>query len=241
MRLDSYLFEKGFAQSRNKAAELIKEGSVWVNGKVERKSSVEIGDNDTVDVEKITQYVSRAGLKLRGFINELSLHVKGADVLDIGSSTGGFVQVWLEEDVKSVTAVDVGSEQLHPSLKVDNRIILHENSDIRLFNPNKMYDMVSCDVSFIGIGTLIEHINRLAKKDIIILFKPQFEVGKDVKRSTKGVVKDGSAIMRAQNQFEAQTTTLGWQLMDKRESLLKGKELVVIQRQHLQQKIQNLI
>ena len=56
------------------------------------------------------------------------------------------------------------------------------------------------------------------------MFKPQFEVGKDVKRSTKGVVKDGSAIMRAQNQFEAQTTTLGWQLMDKRESLLKGKE-----------------
>ena len=224
MRLDSYLFEKGFAQSRNKAAELIKEGSVWVNGKVERKSSVEIGENDTVDVEKITQYVSRAGLKLRGFINELSLHVKGADVIDNGSSTGGFVQVWLEEDVKSVTAVDVGSEQLHPSLKVDNRIILHENSDIRLFNPNKTYDMVSCDVSFIGIGTLIEHINRLAKKDIIILFKPQFEVGKDVKRSTKGVVKDGSAIMRAQNQFEAQTTTLGWQLMDKRESLLKGKE-----------------
>ena len=224
MRLDNYVFEKGFAQSRNKASELIKEGSVWVNGNVERKSSFEVCENDKVDVEKISQYVSRAGLKLRGFINELSLHVKGADVLDIGSSTGGFVQVWLEEDVKSVTAVDVGSEQLHPSLKVDNRIILHENSDIRLFNPNKTYDMVSCDVSFIGIGTLIEHINRLAKKDIIILFKPQFEVGKDVKRSTKGVVKDGSAIMRAQNQFEAQTTTLGWQLMDKRESFLKGKE-----------------
>ncbi len=224
MRLDSYLFEKGFAQSRNKAAELIKEGSVWVNGKVERKSSVEIGDDDTVDVEKITQYVSRAGLKLRGFINELSLHVKGADVLDIGSSTGGFVQVWLEEDVKSVTAVDVGSEQLHPTLKVDNRIILHENSDIRLFNPNRTYDMVSCDVSFIGIGTLLEHIHRLAKSDIIILFKPQFEVGKEVKRTTKGVVKDGSAIIRAQNQFEAQATTLGWKLIEKRESLLKGKE-----------------
>lgn len=224
MRLDSYLFEKGFAQSRNKAAELIKEGSVWVNGKVERKSSVEIGDDDTVDVEKITQYVSRAGLKLRGFINELSLHVKGADVLDIGSSTGGFVQVWLEEDVKSVTAVDVGSEQLHPTLKVDNRIILHENSDIRLFNPNRTYDMVSCDVSFIGIGALLEHIHRLAKSEIIILFKPQFEVGKEVKRTTKGVVKDGSAIIRAQNQFEAQATTLGWKLIEKRESLLKGKE-----------------
>ena len=86
MRLDSYVFEKGFAQSRNKAAELIKEGSVWLNGKVERKSSVEVGENDTVDVEKIMQYVSRAGLKLRGFINELSLHVKGLEVLDIGFS-----------------------------------------------------------------------------------------------------------------------------------------------------------
>ena len=154
MRLDSYVFEKGFAQSRNKAAELIKEGSVWLNGKVERKSSVEIGESDTVEVEKIMQYVSRAGLKLRGFINELGLHVKGFDVLDIGSSTGGFVQVWLEEDVKSVTAVDVGSEQLHPSLKVDSRIILHENSDIRLFKPERTYDMVSCDVSFIGIASL---------------------------------------------------------------------------------------
>jgi len=224
MRLDSYVFEKGFAQSRNKAAELIKEGSVWLNGKVERKSSVEVGENDTVDVEKIMQYVSRAGLKLRGFINELSLHVKGLEVLDIGSSTGGFVQVWLEEGVKSVTAVDVGSEQLHPSLKVDKRIILHENTDIRLFNPNKTYDMVSCDVSFIGIGVLLEHIHRLAKRDIIILFKPQFEVGKEVKRTTKGVVKDGSAIMRAHHHFEAQTTGLGWKLIEKKESLVKGKE-----------------
>lgn len=224
MRLDSYVFEKGFAQSRNKAAELIKEGSVWLNGKVERKSSVEIGENDTVDVAKMMQYVSRAGLKLRGFLNELSLHVKGLDVLDIGSSTGGFVQVWLEEDAQSVTAVDVGSEQLHPSLKVDSRILLHENSDIRLFEPKRVYDVVSCDVSFIGISALIEHIDRLAKSDIIILFKPQFEVGKEVKRTTKGVVKDGSAIMRAQNKFEAQAVALGWQLMDKRESLVKGKE-----------------
>ena len=224
MRLDSYVFEKGFAQSRNKAAELIKEGSVWLNGKVERKSSVEIGENDTVDVTKMTQYVSRAGLKLRGFINELGLHVKGLDVLDIGSSTGGFVQVWLEEDVKSVTAVDVGSEQLHPSLKVDSRIILHENSDIRLFKPERTYDMVSCDVSFIGIGALIDVIDTLANCAIIILFKPQFEVGKDVKRSTKGVVKDGSAIMRAHYQFEALAVTLGWTLIDKRESLIKGKE-----------------
>lgn len=224
MRLDSYLFEKGFAQSRNKAAELIKEGSVWVNGKVERKNATEISEVDTVEVEKISQYVSRAGLKLRGFINEISLHVKGCDVLDIGSSTGGFVQVWLEEDAKSVTAVDVGTEQLHPTLKVDSRIFLYENTDIRLFEPQKTYEIVSCDVSFIGIGALIEHIDRLASRDIIILFKPQFEVGKDVKRTTKGVVKDGSAIIRAHHQFEAKAITHGWCLEEKKESLVKGKE-----------------
>lgn len=224
MRLDSYIFEKGFAQSRNKAAELIKEGSVWLNGKVERKSSVEVGEHDSVDVAKIMQYVSRAGLKLRGFINELSLHVKGVDVLDIGSSTGGFVQVWLEENAKSVTAVDVGSEQLHPSLKVDSRIILHENTDIRLFKPERTYDIISCDVSFIGIGALLDVIDTLANSAIIILFKPQFEVGKEVKRTTKGVVKDGSAIMRAHNQFESNAVKLGWTLVEKRESLVKGKE-----------------
>ena len=224
MRLDSYVFEKGFAQSRNKASELIKEGSVWVNGKVERKSSVEIGEHDKVDVEKILQYVSRAGLKLRGFINEIALHVKGLEVLDIGSSTGGFVQVWLEEGACSVTAVDVGSEQLHPSLKVDSRIIVHENTDIRLFTPHKTYDILSCDVSFISIEALLNDIDRLAKRDIIILFKPQFEVGKDVKRTTKGVVKDGSAIIRAHQHFESQAVSLGWQLLEKKESLVKGKE-----------------
>ena len=89
MRLDSFIFEQRHAQSRNKAAELIAEGSVWVNGSVERKNSREISDADVVEVTKITQYVSRAGLKLRGFVNEQkALHVKGRDVLDIGSSTG---------------------------------------------------------------------------------------------------------------------------------------------------------
>lgn len=224
MRLDSYVFEKGFAQSRNKASELIKEGSVWVNGKVERKNAIEISQSDTVEVSKISQYVSRAGLKLRGFLNDIMLDAKGASVLDIGSSTGGFVQVWLEEEVQSVTAVDVGSAQLHSSLRSHPSILLHENMDIRAFPQEKKYDIVSCDVSFIGIIFLLDTITALAKEKIIILFKPQFEVGKEVKRSSKGVVKDGAAIMRAHQQFETQAVLQGWQLIEKKESLVKGKE-----------------
>lgn len=224
MRLDSYVCEKGFAQSRNKASELIKEGSVWVNGKVERKNAIEISQSDTVEVTKISQYVSRAGLKLRGFLNDITLDAKGMSVLDIGSSTGGFVQVWLEEEVQSVTAVDVGSAQLHPSLRSHPSIYLHENMDIRVFPQEKKYDIISCDVSFIGIISLLDIITAFAKEKIIILFKPQFEVGKEVKRSSKGVVKDGTAIMRAHQQFETQAVLQGWQLIKKKESLVKGKE-----------------
>ncbi|MDD2383746.1 MAG: TlyA family RNA methyltransferase [Sulfurospirillaceae bacterium] len=225
MRLDAYLFDQRLAQSRNKAAELIKAGSVFVNGVAERKSSVEIKESDEVTVEKISQYVSRSGHKLKGFFGELkSLHVEGLSCLDIGSSTGGFVEVLLEEGAKSVTAVDVGSAQLHEMLRLNPRVVLFENTDIRVFNPKITYDMVTCDVSFIGVAQILNDIDRLANKGIIILFKPQFEVGKEVKRTTKGVVKDASAILRAQQKIESECVRLGWTLMAKRDSLLKGKE-----------------
>lgn len=225
MRLDMYVFEQGFAGSRNKASELIKAGCVFVNGVVERKNAIEISDNDTVVVEKISQYVSRSGMKLKGFFGEIkALHVKGLDCLDIGSSTGGFVQVLKEEGAQRVTAVDVGSEQLHVSLRNDDSIIVCENTDIRAFHPGRTYDMVTCDVSFIGISQILSAIDSLSHKGIIILFKPQFEVGKEVKRSTKGVVKDTSAILRAQQRFESECVTLGWNLVAKKDSIIKGKE-----------------
>lgn len=225
MRLDAYIFEQRFAQSRNKASEMIKEGSVFVNGVSERKASTNITAKDMVVVEKISQYVSRSGLKLKGFLGEVaSLHVRDCTCLDIGSSTGGFVQVLLEEGAKSVSAVDVGSAQLHESLRGNPNIKLFENTDIRAFVSDELFDVVTCDVSFIGVAQILSDIDRLAKAKIIILFKPQFEVGKEVKRTTKGVVKDGAAIMRAQQKFEADTVKFGWKLIEKKESLLKGKE-----------------
>ena len=224
MRLDSYLFEKGFAQSRNKAAELIKEGSVWLNGKVERKNSAEVGENDTIEVEKIAQYVSRAGLKLRGFINELALNVKDADVLDIGSSTGGFTQVLLENEVLKVTCVDVGSNQLHERIKHHPKITFFENTDIRNFQSEDIFEIVTCDVSFISILNILNDINRLASKDIIILFKPQFEVGTNVKRDKKGVVKDKNAIIKARQKFVDSTLALNWNLKYSNLSRLQGKD-----------------
>jgi len=220
-----YLFENGLARSRNKASEMIKNREVLVDGNVVTKSSFKISENSNVAVEEKIQYVGRAGNKLKGFLQDFrALHVKGANCLDIGSSTGGFVQVLLEEGALHVSAVDVGSEQLHISLRDDKRIKLYEQTDIREFKSDEKFDLVTCDVSFIGIEQILNDINRLSKDKILILFKPQFEVGVGVKRTSKGVVKDEFAIKKVKDKFMASCFALGWELLSTQESILKGKE-----------------
>ena len=220
-----YLFEKGIAQSRNKAGEMIKNREVLVDGNVITKASFKVDENSSIEVEEKTQYVGRAGNKLKGFLQGFrALHVKGTNCLDIGSSTGGFVQVLLEEGALHVSGVDVGSEQLHVSLRDDKRIALYEQTDIREFKSDKKFDLVTCDVSFIGIEQILDDIDRLSSDKILILFKPQFEVGLGVKRTAKGVVKDVQAIKRVKEKFVAKCFTYGWELLDSQESILKGKE-----------------
>ncbi|HIP30975.1 MAG TPA: TlyA family RNA methyltransferase [Sulfurospirillum arcachonense] len=225
MRLDMYLFENELVQSRNKAGEMIKNREVLVEGNVVTKASFKVSENSNVTVEEKIQYVGRAGNKLKGFLQGFrDLHVKGTNCLDIGSSTGGFVQVLLEEGALHVSAVDVGSEQLHISLRDDKRIKLYEQTDIREFKSDEKFDLVTCDVSFIGVEQILDDINRLSNDKILILFKPQFEVGVGVKRTSKGVVKDEFAIKKVKDKFVASCFALGWELLSTQESILKGKE-----------------
>ena len=225
MRLDVYLFENALAQSRNKANEMIKNREVSVDGDIVTKASFQVDENSHITTETTTQYVSRAANKLKGFLQEYkALHVKGLNCLDIGSSTGGFVQVLLEEGAKRVSAVDVGSGQFHESLKNDERIKLYEQTDIRDFHSHEVFDLVTCDVSFIGVEQILKDIDRLAQDKIVILFKPQFEVGVGVKRTKKGVVKDILAIKRVKENFVAKCFSAGWQLVETQNSILKGKE-----------------
>ena len=223
MRLDNYIYNEGLSNSRNKAKELIKNKKVKVNGVVVDKPSFEVEDVEIEILQDIV-YVSRAGYKLEGFLNSYNMDIKDKECLDIGSSTGGFVEVLLQKGAKSVTAVDVGSDQLHESLREDKRINLFENTNIKDFKPDKTFQVVTCDVSFTRIENIASDIDRLCKEDIIILFKPQFEVGKNVKRDKKGVVKDKKAIKRAEEAFESLAFKLGWKLMKKEESSLKGKD-----------------
>lgn len=258
-------------------------------------------------------YVGRGALKLKSFLAAYPLEVKGKNALDVGSSTGGFVQILLQNGVKSVTALDVGSSQLDKSLRANSRVIVAENTDVREFaarfqssavggkfddseqnlknqiepnfNPGKSnfaeqdgflnessepafapsnltqagtktdesnligvdfaaksqnakfdphaakndvrkFDLITCDVSFISLKEILPSIDALAGKncDIILLFKPQFEVGRTAKRNKKGVVTDAKAVREARAKFELAAANLGWIMRQTLECEVKGKE-----------------
>lgn len=224
MRLDSYLVENGLVESRNKAQQLIKENAVSVDGKIVDKVSFDVAEGMVVEVANTEMYVSRAAIKLKGFLPYTEWNIKGLRALDIGSSTGGFTQILLENGVSSVTCVDVGSDQLHPSLRSDPRVSVHENTDIRTFSSEAPFDLVTCDVAFIPLELILESIDTLASRYIILLFKPQFQVGREVKRDKNGVVKDDKAIGKAMIRFEDTCALLGWKLVAKEVAHISGKE-----------------
>jgi 23S rRNA (cytidine1920-2'-O)/16S rRNA (cytidine1409-2'-O)-methyltransferase len=222
MRLDKYLVEKGYYESRNRALDAIKRGKVFVDGVV-AKASYKCDETTNIDIDKEKFYVSRAAKKLELFLEEYPMELKGKQALDIGSSTGGFVQILLENEVASVACVDVGSNQLHHSLRGNERVDIFEERDIRDFISEKPFEVVTCDVSFISILQIIDAIDRLSSGDMILLFKPQFEVGRGVKRDSRGVVVNQEAIKEAIDKFEAKTVELGWKLCYSTPSKLAGK------------------
>ena len=224
MRLDIYLTQQDNTLSRNKAAELIKKGAVEVEGKVVKKTSFKVEESHKVSITSDERYVSRGAYKLKGFIEEFHIDAKGLTCLDIGSSTGGFVQVLLEKHATKVYAVDVGTAQLHPTLLTHPCVSVHENTDIRAFDIDATFDLVTCDVSFIPTSMILPEIDRLAKDKIIILFKPQFEVGRAVKRNHKGKVKNQHIIDEVIASFLTLAKDLNWTLLQYADSTLSGKE-----------------
>lgn len=225
MRLDLYLTKTFNIQSRNKACELIKSEKVKIDGMIISKPSFNVEENHIIELLEDDFYVSRAAYKLKYFLEELpDFILENKNALDIGSSTGGFTQILLKKNVKKVTCVDVGSNQLHERIKHNTKINFFENTDIRNFKSEDIFEIVTCDVSFISILHIIEDINRLSSKDIIILFKPQFEVGTNVKRDKKGVVKDKNAIINSREKFLDYTQNLKWKLNYSSMSKLQGKD-----------------
>lgn len=198
MRLDCYLFEHGWAPSRQKARALIEEGCVLINGKVIQKPSflVEEGNGQVVSVipSNTLKYVSRGGLKLEKALEEFAISVEGLTVLDIGASTGGFTNCLLQRGAKKVYAVDSGHGQLHPDLLADPRVISLESYNAKnlcLEDIGEYVDLAVADLSFISQKQIIEPMLRVLKKGgiYVSLIKPQFEAGREFV-GKNGIVKD---------------------------------------------------
>lgn len=200
-RLDKELLRRGLVSSRSQAESFIKLGTVTVNGKIVTKPGFLVGDNDAIEL-KSEQYVSRAGLKLASVAKALDLDFRGKVMLDVGSSTGGFTDYALQHGVDKVIAVDVGTDQLHPSLLGDPKIELHEKTDIRDFTTTDRIDIVVMDVSFVSVRLLLPHIASIVPPscEIVVMLKPQFEAGKH--QINKGVIKNDTVRRQVIKDFE---------------------------------------
>lgn len=195
MRLDQYLVSEGFFESRNKAAQAIKNQEFSVNGKIAEKPSLIVEDDANVArVKSSALYVARSAQKLLHGICVFMPNWKGKVVADFGASTGGFCQVLLEHGAAKIYAIDIGTAQLHPSLLQEERIINREHTNARYLNADDFQDPIygiTADLSFISIKAVLPAIyNTLVPEgEAIILVKPQFEAGKKA-LNKNGVVSD---------------------------------------------------
>ena len=186
-RLDSYLVTHNLVTSRSKGQYEIEKGNVLVNEKVVTKASFKVSDEDQVMVKDAFDYVSRGALKLLKAKDVFSIDFSDKVMLDIGSSTGGFSEVALRNNIKKVIAVDVGKNQFDDKLKFDKRVELHEETDIRDYTVKDKIDIVTIDVSFISVTKFIDKLGVINPSEIMLLIKPQFECGKEVADKYKGI------------------------------------------------------
>ena len=196
MRVDVYLFDNGYADSRSKARALIDAGAVVIDGETVKKASLDIDGEREHSVEILVRekYVSRGGLKLEAALDACEIDVKNMHAIDIGASTGGFTDCLLSRGAAKVFAIDSGTLQLHPKLCADERVVSIEKynaRNLRYEDIGEKLDIAVMDVSFISqtciIGALAGVLNEGAY--FISLIKPQFEAGRSA-IGKGGIVKD---------------------------------------------------
>ncbi|MEI6237439.1 MAG: TlyA family RNA methyltransferase [Candidatus Saccharibacteria bacterium] len=236
-RLDNELVKRALVSTRSQAESYIKLGKVIVNGKAITKSGYFVDKNADIELNQTEQYVSRAGLKLASVAKALSLNFKNKIILDVGSSTGGFTDYSLKHGAQKVIAVDVGTAQLHPSLRGNSSIELYEKTNIldinrwtlvdggnKTSNFQKLssnVDIVLIDVSFISLRQILPHICTLCtnQTQVVAMFKPQFETGNSLMH--KGVIKNDSMRRAILRDFEVWVKNY-FVIKDKTDSQITG-------------------
>jgi 23S rRNA (cytidine1920-2'-O)/16S rRNA (cytidine1409-2'-O)-methyltransferase len=202
-RLDVEMADRKLVSSRSQAESYIRLGQVSVNGRAAEKTGQLVSQEDQIVLSATEQYVSRAALKLQSAAEVFKLEFTNKTVLDVGSSTGGFTQFALSHGASKVIAVDVGTDQLHPSLRGNARIELHEKTDIRDFSTTERIDLVVGDVSFISLREILPHVVTIigVNTPIVAMVKPQFESGQSSIKH-KGVIKNDKMRREILKDFE---------------------------------------
>lgn len=222
-RLDQRLVELQLVRTRSQAESFIKLSEVTVNGTIVRKPGHQVGPEDRINLLAEEQYVSRAALKLASVAAALKLDFKNKIVLDVGSSTGGFTDYALRHGARKVIAVEVGRDQLHPTLRNNPSIELHEQTDIRdVKELSAVPDIVVADVSFVSLRDILPHVANLVglETQIVVMVKPQFEAGQsDLKH--KGVIKNDKLRREILKDFEAWSRQ-HFVMLDKADSAVSG-------------------
>lgn len=221
-RLDQELTKRKLVSTRSQAESWIKLGKVTVDGKAVTKPGYFVNESSVIELHATEQYVSRAGLKLASVARLLKVNFQDAIVLDVGSSTGGFTDYSLQNGAKKVFAVDVGTNQLHPSLRDNPQVELHEQTDIRDFIPTETPNVIVIDVSFISLRDILPYLAKNATNQhthIVAMVKPQFEATRQ--QVNKGVIKNDNVRRQILKDFELWAKDL-FTIVDKRDSEVAG-------------------
>ena len=230
LRLDAELVRRGLARSREHAGELVAAGRVTVAGTTATKAATGVGTDVAIVVAQDSErpdYVSRGGHKLAGALTAFTaLTVAGRRCLDAGASTGGFTDVLLRHGAREVVAVDVGYGQLAWSIRQDSRVRVLERTNIRTLDSDLIggpVDLVVGDLSFISLTLVLEPLLAVTRPDgdLVLMVKPQFEVGKD-RVGKGGVVRDPELRAEAVTQVADTAAGLGWAACDVAVSPLPG-------------------
>jgi 23S rRNA (cytidine1920-2'-O)/16S rRNA (cytidine1409-2'-O)-methyltransferase len=212
-RLDAELVRRGLARSRQQAAELIEQGRVAVRGVVAGKPATVV-DRDTpvvVTASAEREWASRGAHKLIGALDELGVDVVGTRCLDAGASTGGFTDVLLERGAAHVVAVDVGYGQLVWRLRSDDRVQVHDRTNVRALTPEGIggpVEVTVADLSFISLRTVLPALAACTTGVLLPMVKPQFEVGRE-RLGSGGVVRDPRLRLGALTAVAAAARELG--------------------------------
>lgn len=224
------MVRRGLVTSRDRAREAVASGQVTVNGAVAQKSARLVLPGDALElIGPPARYVSRGGEKLEGALAAFDLDVAGMRCCDVGSSTGGFTDCLLQRGAAEVVAIDVGRAQLHERLINDHRVSLYERTDIRDVDPSAIgapFDLVTADVSFISLTSILDCLVRMVSSGapVLVLVKPQFEVGRRLVNKGRGVIRDPEQWQAAIDRVLTAATEFGIPAQEAAPSVLKGAQ-----------------